>query len=193
MTGQSKSPAEMMAAVTASMRERTGRDLDEWVALVLASGPDPLDQHAVRAWLRDEHGMGQNSQWAVAFAAARRAGWREPTVAEYVDGQYAGRKAALRPIYDRVAELATGLGADVTVEGRGSYVPFVRARQFAAVQAATLGRVDLGLRFTSPPDSARLRPAKAPGQATHKIALTGVDEVDAEVEGLLRAAYEQNG
>src|SRR5580765_7842987 len=45
------SPERMMAAVTDSMAERTGRDLDAWVALVEASGVDPLDQKAVRAWL----------------------------------------------------------------------------------------------------------------------------------------------
>ena len=43
-------PADMMAGVAASMKERTGRTLDEWVALVRSEGPDPLDQKAVRAW-----------------------------------------------------------------------------------------------------------------------------------------------
>jgi hypothetical protein len=78
------------------------------------------------------------------------------------------------------------------MEGRSTYVPFVRGRQFAAVQAATATRVDLGLRLPTPPDSERLQPAKAPGQATHKVTLAAVSEVDAEVHGLLRAAYEQS-
>lgn len=185
-----ESPADMMAAVAASMKERTGRTLDEWVELVEASGVDPLDQKAVRAWLRDAHGVKQNSQWTIADAAARRAGWVEPTLEEYVDSQYTGRKAALRPVYDRIAVLALGLGEDVRVEGRSTYVPFVRGRQFAAVQALA-NRVDLGLRFTDAPASDRLTPG-GPGQATHKVSLTGTDEVDGAVEALLRAAYEQN-
>ncbi|CAL9665594.1 hypothetical protein SUDANB95_07188 [Actinosynnema sp. ALI-1.44] len=160
------------------------------VALVEASGVDPLDRKAVRAWLRDEHGVQQNSQWTIADAAARRAGWVEPTVAEYVHSQYTGRKAALRPVYDRVAVLALGLGEDVRLEGRSTYVPFVRGRQFAAVQARA-ARVDLGLRFTDAPVSDRLTPG-GPGQSTHRVALTGADDVDGEVEALLRAAYEQN-
>ena len=32
-----------------------------------------------------------------------------------------------------------------------------------------------------------------PGQSTHKIGLGSVDDVDAGVEALARAAYEQNG
>lgn len=181
----------MMAAVTASMTDRTGRTLDEWVALVQGSGVDPLDQLAVRAWLRDVHGVKQNTQWAIADAAARAAGWERPSVAEYTDSQYTGKKAALRPIYDRVAELALSLGEDVHAEGRSTYVPFVRGRQFAAVQALA-ARVDLGLRFSAAPDSPLLSPAKAPGQSTHKLSLTSPDDVTPEVEALLRAAYEQN-
>jgi len=185
-------PDEMMTAVTASLAARTGRSLDEWLALVRASGIDPVDQAAVRTWLRAEHGVPQNSQWAIADAAARAAGWTRPSAAEYVDAQYAGAKAALRPIYEALAAAITGFGEDVTVEGRGSYTPFVRGRQFAAVAAATRDRVDVGLRFTDPPDSPRLQPAAGPGQATHKLSLRGPAEVDDEVLNLLHVAYEQN-
>jgi hypothetical protein len=187
------SPDDMMSAVTESLAARTGRSFDEWLSLVQSSGVDPLDQNAVRTWLRTEHGLPQNSQWAVADAAARAAGWVRPTVEEYVNGQYTGAKAALRPIYDAVAALAVSLGDDVTVEGRSTYVPFVRARQFAAVAAAARDRVDLGLRFSTPPASDRLVAASAPGQATHKVALRSVGEVDDEVAGWLAAAYAQNG
>jgi predicted transport protein len=186
-------PDDMFDAVSASMAQRTGRSLADWVALVGTSGVDPLDQNAVRRWLKEVHGVPQNSQWAIADAAARAAGWVRPTVEQYVDQQFRGPKAALRPIYDAVARIATALGDDVTVEGRGTYVPFVRTRQFAAVAAATASRVDLGLRLPDPPASDRLRPATAPGQSTHKIGLTAVDDVDDEVRTLLRAAYDQNG
>jgi Domain of unknown function (DUF5655)/Domain of unknown function (DUF4287) len=191
-------PDDMMSAVSASLAARTGRSLDEWLGLVQASGVDPLDQNAVRRWLRAEHGVAQNSQWAIADAAARAAGWERPSVDEYIDGQYRGAKAALRPIYDAVAAAILDLGDDVTVEGRGTYTPFVRARQFAAVAPAAKDRVDLGLRFTSPPPissctAARLLPAKGLAQATHKIPLRSAAEVDDEVRALLRVAYEQNG
>ena len=181
-----------MTAVSESLAARTGRSLDEWVALVRASGIDPLDQAAVRRWLRAEHGVPQNSQWAIADAAARAAGWTRPSAAEYVDRQYTGAKAALRPIYDALATAVTGFGDDVSIEGRGTYTPFVRGRQFAAVAAATRDRVDVGLRFTDPPPSPRLEPASGPGQATHKLSLRGPADVDDEVLRLLRLAYEQN-
>ena len=63
-------PADMMAAVSASMQKRTGRTLDEWVELVRHAGLDPLQQKDVRRWLKDVHGVPQNTQWAIADAAA---------------------------------------------------------------------------------------------------------------------------
>lgn len=81
---RSKSPEEMVAAMSQSMKERTGRSLEEWVAIVHESGIDPLDQKA-------------------------------------------------------------------------------------------------------------LSPSKGPGQATHKLSLTSVEQITVQVEHLLRKAYEQNG
>jgi hypothetical protein len=52
--------------------------------------------------------------------------------------------------------------------------------------------VDLGLRFTNPPAAGRLQQASGPGQATHKIALRSVADVDDEVRHLLSVAYDQN-
>jgi hypothetical protein len=183
----------MMAAVSESMQERTGHALQEWVAIVDSSGIDPLDQLAVRRWLKAKHGVLQNSQWAIADAAARAAGWIRPSVEACVDQQYNGSKSALRPIFDRVREILEQFGNDVSIEGRTTYTPFVRRRQFAAVAAATRTRVDVGLRYRDAPSSTLLTPSGAPGQATHKLSLMSVDGVTPEVKRLLRTAYDQNG
>lgn len=186
----------MMAAVTTSLEERTGRSLDEWVALVREAGPDALDQRAVRAWLRDVHGVPQNSQWAIADAAATAAGWQRPDVDAYTDALYSGVKAHLRPIHDAVVTLAEGLGEDVRREGRGTYIPIVRKTQFVAVAPGPRDTVRVGFRFRgTPPGDERLSPAKGFAQATHWLHLAAdADEDDLRsLEPLLQAAYRQNG
>ena len=187
------SPSDMMNSVSDSMKERTGKTLEEWVEVVKVSGIDPLDQKSVRAWLKSEHGILQNSQWAIADAAARAAGWVRPSVEGYIDAQYQGEKAVLRPIFDALREIIEGLGEDVAVEGRGGYTPFVRKRQFIAVQASSKTRVDLGLRFKEAPESALLSTSSLPGQSTHKVGLSSVEDITDELVGLIRLAYEQNG
>lgn len=186
------SPSDMMDSVTQSMKERTGKTLEEWVTAVQSTGIDLLDQKAVRNWLKSQ-GVLQNTQWAIADAAARAAGWERPSVEGYIDSQFQGEKAPLRPIFDALREIIEGLGEDVSVEGRGGYTPFVRKRQFVAIQASTKTRVDLGLRFKQAPDSALLSTSSLPGQSTHKIGLTSVEQITDEIRQLIRLAYEQNG
>ena len=99
---------DMLDAVTESMKERTGRTLEEWVALVAASGIDPLDQNAVRRWLKTEHGVKQNSQWAIAEAAARAAPRSDHLVTSNGPGQATHKVvlAAVEDVTDEVAGLA---------------------------------------------------------------------------------------
>ena len=89
----------MMAAVTSSMRDRTGRTLEEWVKAVRTSGVDPLDQNEVRKWLKAEHGVPQNSQWAIAFETAEQSGWVE------ADRRAIHRPAVQRPEGSTAADL----------------------------------------------------------------------------------------
>jgi hypothetical protein len=112
---------------------------------------------------------------------------------ELVDGQYADR-LALRPILDAVLVAAPALGP-VTVQARKTCVSLVSPRRtFAAVQATTKSRVDLGLRLDHTRPAGRLLVAKniASGTINRRIALSGPGEVDEEVLGWLRRAYDES-
>jgi predicted transport protein len=186
------SGAEMLVRVSASLPDKTGKSLEQWIAEVGKAGIDPLDQSAVRQWLKSAHGLTKPQQEAIAIAAAKEAGWHEPTADDHLAAQYAGPKQGLKAIYDAVLAEAAKLGDDVVVEVRAGFVAVNRKRQFAALQPATASRIDLGLRFVAPPSDERLKPAKAPGQSTHKVGLTAVEQVDDGIGALLRQAYEQN-
>jgi hypothetical protein len=110
---------------------------------------------------------------------------------QLIDGQYADR-LQLRPILDAVLAALPMLGP-VTVQARKTCVSLVSPRRtFAAVQATTKSRVDLGLRLDNAAPGGRLRTAKniASGSINMRVALTRPDEVDEEAIGYLRRAYE---
>ena len=112
---------------------------------------------------------------------------------ELITGQYADRPR-LRPILDTVLAALPGLGT-VTVQARRTVVSLVSPRRtFAAVQATTKSRVDLGLRLDGVEPSGRVLPAKniASGTINLRIALSGPGDVDDEVIGWLRRAYDQS-
>jgi hypothetical protein len=111
-----------------------------------------------------------------------------------VDAQYAGAKAGLRPIYERLVSEAGKLGDDAVLEVRRSYVGLARRRAFAAIVPAASDRVDLGLRLPEVAPTARLEGRGAGGGSLdRRVALRSVDDVDAEVLGWLRQAHEGAG
>jgi predicted transport protein len=112
------------------------------------------------------------------------------------EAQYQG-KEHLRPIADKLVELGLALGDDVTLSVRQSYVALTRGKQFAAIAPTTKTRLDLGLRLKGldSPLGGRITEAKniGGGSITHKISLTLLDEIDAEVKTLLWSAYQLVG
>jgi predicted transport protein len=111
-----------------------------------------------------------------------------------VDDQYSGKRAQLRPIYEELARSARALGDDVELLPRGTYVTFARGNQFAIAKPGS-GRVDLGLRLPGTEPTERLLDAGSfgSGSITHKISLHDVAELDDDVRGYLRAAYDARG
>jgi Family of unknown function (DUF5990)/Domain of unknown function (DUF5655) len=110
-----------------------------------------------------------------------------------VDGQYADRPQ-LRPVLDAVLAAVPALGP-VTLQARKTCVSLVSPRRtFAAVQATTKKRVDLGLRLDDVQPAGRLLAARniASGTINLRIALTGPGDVDEEVLGWLRRAYQHS-
>ncbi|MBA3944219.1 MAG: hypothetical protein H0X37_06600 [Herpetosiphonaceae bacterium] len=107
--------------------------------------------------------------------------------------QYAGAKAGLRPIYERIVEVARQW-LDVRFETRNTYVALLRKRQFCTIQPATRTRIDLGLKLHSITPTERLQAATgtSSGAMTHRVVLSAVEDVDDEVIGWIRIAYEQS-
>jgi len=119
-------------------------------------------------------------------------GREDPAEAEeLIAGQYADRPQ-LRPVLDAVLAALPAVGP-ATVQARKTFVSLVTPRRtFAVVQAATKRRVDLGLRLDQENPGGRLLPARDLGAATVRISLTRPEDVDAEVLGWLRRAYQEN-
>ena len=112
---------------------------------------------------------------------------------ELIAGQYADRPV-LRPVLDAVLAALPALGP-VTIQARKTIVSLVSPRRtFAAVQATTKSRVDLGLRLVDLEPGGRLLAAGNlnVGAVNLRVALTGPGEVDEEVLGWLRRAYDES-
>src|SRR5205809_2434459 len=61
----------MMEKWVAELKSKTGRSVEEWVALVKKEGPK--EEKARREWLKNKHKLGMNSAWWIAERAGARA------------------------------------------------------------------------------------------------------------------------
>ena len=172
-----------------NMPQKTGRSLEAWLALL---GASKLEKHGQMIKLLKEHGVSHGFANTIAHIYRQEAAGGPPPEADLVAEQFAGPKAALRPIYDAVLAVVTDFGADVEIAPKKSYVSLRRSKQFAIFKAATRTRVDLGLNLSDVAPGARLEGGNVfNGMCTRLVRLTAVADVDAEVAAWLRQAYEQ--
>jgi len=189
----------MMQKWIEELKGKTGRSLDEWIAFVKKEGPK--SEAARRDWLKSKHKLGTNSAWWIAERAEGGGGDEDSderylaAAAKYVEEQYAGKKEALRPIYESILQLAGRLGADVKACPCKTIVPLYRNHVFAQIKPTTNTRVDLGLALTHFKGKLSKRIVDTGGLAkkdriTHRIELKTTAEIDDEVERWLRNAYQ---
>jgi hypothetical protein len=170
-----------------NIEARTGRAYDSWVGLARASGHEK--HGAILAWLKADHGLGHGDANRIALDARRAESPAGDGGGDVLDGIYAGPKAMLRPLHERVIAVAQGFGDDVSLAPKQTYVSLRRAKQFATVGPASGGRLEIGLNLKGMAPTGRLEATT--GMCTHRVRVASPDEFDGEVEGWLRAAYER--
>jgi len=183
----------------AELKEKTGRSMEEWLALVKREGPK--EEKSRREWLKTKHKLGTNSAWWIAERAGGKGGEEDSpeaylkTAVVYVEEQYAGAKETLRPIYDELLKLGKSLGDDVKACPCKTIVPLYRKHVFAQIKPTTNSRIDLGFALTHYKGKLPKRLIDTGGLAkkdriTHRIPITSVKEIDGEVKKWLMTAYE---
>ena len=182
-------PEEMEATMIANLAEKTGKTLEEWMEIARGTG---LDKHGqIVKQLKAEQGLTHGYANLVAHHTLK-AGASAPSEDDLVAAQYAGPKADLKPIYDALAEAVGSFGDDVELAPKKSYVSLRRSKQFGLIQPSTKTRVDVGIKLADTPPGERLESSGSFNQmVSHRVRLTSVDDVDNELTGWLRAAYEQ--
>src|SRR5262245_38041022 len=170
-----------------TLKDKSGRSLDEWIALVRKKGP--ADEKERRDWLKGEHGLGTNSAWWIAERAGKPGGAvsdDDPegyllAAEQWVEDMFSGSKAGLRPIYNRLLEIAFRLGKDVRVCPCKTIVPLYRKHVFAQIKPTTRTRLDLGLALGNTKATGRLIDTGGlakKDRITHRIPLQALAEID---------------
>ena len=176
------------ATMVANLEASSGRSFADWITLAKGSGHTKHGQ--LVAWLKGEQGLTHGYANLVAHKTlASDAGSHADD--DLMAAMFAGPKAAMKPAYDKVAGFAEGLGG-VEFAPKKGYVSLRRSKQFALLQPSTKDRLDIGLALKGVEPSGRLEAAGSWNtMVSHRIRIGSADEVDAEVQGWLRQAWER--
>jgi hypothetical protein len=186
-----KSAEDMTATMAANLKEKTGKSLDEWVRIARGG---QLDKHGkIVAFLKSDHGLTHGYANLVAATALQATGGGPPAEGDaLVAAQYGGAKAALRPVYDKLIVAVGKFGTDVEIAPKKTYVSLRRSKQFALLQPSTATRIDVGINLKGDAPTKRLEASGSfNAMVSHRVRVGDADEVDKELVGWLKAAYDR--
>jgi hypothetical protein len=179
--------------------EKTGRSLEEWVAFAKQLGPATEKER--REWLKKEHKVGTVSAgWLAGRVEGKNREEDSPeayfkTAAEWVEAQYSGPRAVLRPLYEELLKIGFALGKDVKACPCKTMVPFYRTHVFAQIKPTTNTRIDLGFALGNMKTPKRLIDTggyEKKDRITRRIEVRSKADMDDEVKRWLKKAYEMD-
>jgi hypothetical protein len=181
-----------VATQLANIEKRTGKPLTDLAQIISSSG---LTKHSeLVAMLKREMGMGHGDANLLVHhvlksdgqSAAEAAGADIDTIVNEI---YTGTRTALRPIHDALMSAIERFGPFEIAPKKG-YISLRRKKQFAMIGLATSSRVEVGLNMKEATGTARLEAQKPGGMCQFKVKVTEPSQVDAELVGWIRNAYD---
>lgn len=183
--------ADAMQSMVRNLEEKTGKKLDDWIAIARKSG---FAKHGeIVKFLKTEHGIGHGYANMIAHAMATPSVMKTGAndADDLLTAQYEGVKSGLKPIYDKILKGVKAFGKDVEVSPKKTYVSLRRSKQFALVQPSTATRLDVGINLKGEKPTGRLEASGSfNSMVSHRVRVEDIKQVDAELMGWLKKAYQ---
>lgn len=178
----------------ANIEKRTGKSLKELTEIVQKCG---LTKHGeIRDMLKKDLGMGHGDANTLVHyvqkSASHFAENKEAPEEDHLAAIYVGQKAAMRPIHEKLMQAIQAFG-EFEIAPKKTYVSLRRKKQFCMIGPATNTRFEVGLNMKNATASDRLQEMPPKGMCTHKVKVSDVSEVNAELIAWIRQAFDAAG
>jgi len=109
-----------------------------------------------------------------------------------LDEIYSAAKAHMRPIHEKLMKEINKFG-EFEIAPKKGYVSLRRKKQFAMIGPAGKGRIELGLNMKDMKPTSRLTALPPGGMCQYTVDVTSPAEVDKELIGWIRKAFDSAG
>ena len=174
-----------------TIKQKTGLDADDIRRIAAEKG---LAKHAdISAWAKGELGLGHGHTQAIAALLLKSEAMAAP-LDEKVAKHFTGKKAPWRAAYDGLEARVKAFGDDAGISPVASYINLTRAGRKFGIVAVGVDRMDVGIKLKGFDPGVRLEAAGTwNDMVTHRVRVGEGNQVDDELLGWLRAAYDAAG
>ena len=172
-----------------NIQTKVGKSLNEIFAVLAKTGFEKHGQ--IRDFAKSEFGIGYGDANAIANQYMKAKAPTAPT-GDSLDEIYAGPKVGLRPIHDALMAKINGFG-EFEIHPKKGYVALRRSKQFAMIGPATNSRVEVGINMKGVPGTDRLLEQPPGGMCKYKVKITDASEVNDELFGWIKTAFDASG
>lgn len=176
-----------------NIQKKTGKSLDELVAIVKKSG---LTKHGeIRDYLKRELGLGHGDANTLVHVVLQSDGQRaaeSKSIDQVLDEIYIGAKAHMRPIHEKLMKEIVKFG-EFEIAPKKGYVSLRRKKQFSMIGPKTNTRFEVGINARDLKKNARLLEQPQGSMCNYIVNLTDAKEADDQLIAWIKAAYEEAG
>lgn len=173
-----------------NLHKNTGKTLEQWIGIVKKQ--DFAKHGEIIKYLRETHELTHGFANLIAHKSKGSDAGSADNPDNLITKQYQG-KEHFKPIYDKLIAEIQSYGKDVDIAPKNTYVSLRRKKQFATLNPATKTRFEIGINLKEQAPTGKLEAEKPNAMCSHKIKVASIEEIDDEILGWLKAAYENAG
>jgi len=178
-----------------TIKAKTGMGPDEFQKIAAEKGLLGGDIKAgpITAWLKADYGLGPGHAMALV-SVFRQNLLGSTSKEEAIDRFFAGPKAKWQLTWDELMAAVMKFGPGVELQPTDTYIGITRGGKKFAVVATTSNRMDVGLKLKGEPVTDRLTASgNWNAMCTHRVQLVDGAELDDQLVGWLREAFDRVG
>ena len=173
-----------------NLKEKTGHSLDEWKNLIAKEG---LTKHGeIVKYLKETHGVTHGYASEIGLKVLGSDADSTTDTDGLIVSQYQG-KEHLKAFYDKLLGEIQNFGGDFKIDPKKTYVSLKRKKQFIILNPASKTRFEIGFNLKGVEPQGKLEAEKPNGICSHKMNLTDMSEIDSEVIGWIKKAFDAAG
>ena len=171
-----------------NLKEKTGNSLAEWKEIISSQG---IAKHGeIVKFLKEKHNVTHGYASEIALKVLGSDADSATNTDDLIENQYKG-KEHLKPFYEKLIDEIQKFDGDFEIAPKKTYVSLKRKKQFIILNPASKTRFEIGFNLKGVEAQDRLVAEKPDGICSHKINLSDISEVDKEVIGWIKMAFDK--